>query len=314
MEVIAAAGGVLLGWRKVLVTGLAGMLLVACGAPPQAAAPPTRAAPPAPAPTSLPSTPSSAAATPTPQAAQKTQTVTAQQTVQAQQGQLANVLADQSASAQQVAGLQQTAAAAQHTVAAQQSEIQAVTANQTVAAQQLAVVQQTAVSARQSLTGLQTAVANLATAQQTAGPRQQAAPPQVVSTPQPAGTKLLYAWFFKRPIEPPKICGPGQGNPCLDSAPNQGTQYISGHVIDQRGSPVGGITVQAHSDSITLFNSTDSTGYYSILLYTSCPSLAQRWDVYIVDANNSLSSYVKTFTYRNCAEAGEFHIDFVQAS
>lgn len=294
---------------------LAGTLLVACGQPPQAApagqATP-RAVPPAPAPTSLPTAVPSAA-TPTPQAAQKTETVAAQQTTQADQGQLANLVADQNASGQQVLALQQTAAAAQHTVAAQQGQIQAVAANQTAAAQQLVAVQQTAVSARQSLNVLQTAVANLVTAQQTPTPRQSPAPTQAVSTPQPAGTKLLYTGFFKRPSEPPRICGSGQGNPCLDSAPNQGTQYISGHVIDQHGLPVNGITVQAKSGSTVLFNSSDPSGYYSILLYTNCPSGPQPWDVYIVDGSNSLSSYVRTITYRNCADAGEFHIDFVEA-
>ncbi|MFI5266786.1 MAG: hypothetical protein ACHQ7M_05345 [Chloroflexota bacterium] len=253
------------------------------------------------------------AVTATPQSPQRTQTAATQQTAQAEQGQLANVVSDQNLSAQQVLALQQTAAAAQHTVAAQESQIQAVAANQTAAAQQLAVVQQTAVTARQTLTGLQTAVANLVTTQQTAGPRQSLAPTQIISTPQPTGPKLLYTWFYKRPSEPPLICGPGQGNPCVDSAPNQGTQYISGHVIDQHGMPAAGITVQAKSGSNPLFNSTDTTGYYSILLYTNCPSGPQSWDVYIVDGNNSLSSYVKTITYTNCAQAGEFHIDFVQA-
>ena len=292
---------------------LAGALLVACAAPPPAAQPAPPITPPAPAPTTLPTTPSPAV-TPTPQAAQRTQTVTAQQTAQAEQGQLANVVADQNASAQQVAALQQTAAAAQHTVALQGEQLQGVAANQTAAARQLASVQLTAQAAQQGITGLQTAVANLVTRQQTAvAPKQSSAPTQIAGTPQPAAPKLLYAWFYKRPSEPPQLCGPGQGNPCVDSAPNQGTQYISGHVMDQHGMPVSGITVQAKNGSNPLFNTTDTTGYYSILLYTNCPSGPQSWDVYIVDGNNNLSSYVKTITYTNCVQAGEFHIDFVEA-
>ena len=193
--------------------------------------------------------------------------------------------------------------------------------NQTAAAAQLAAVEQTAVAAQQSLTGLQTAVANMVTTQQTAGapkapppPTPAVSTPQSASTPLPTATSLLYAWYYKRPVEPPQLCGPGQGNPCVDSAPNQGTQYISGHTIDQHGKPAAGITVQAKSGATVLFNSTDTTGYYSILLYTGCPSAAQSWDVYIVDTKDQQSSYVKTITYTNCAQAGEFHIDFVEAA
>ena len=265
--------------------------------------------------------------TPTLQALSKTQTAVAQQTatvarqtVQAEQGQLENVVTDQKVAGQQMVALEQTAAAAKQTVAAQESQIQALAVNQTAAATQLAAVQQTAVAAQQSLTGLQTTVANLLTTQQTAAaPKASAAPTEIVSTPrsastpQPTATSLLYAWYFKRPVEPPQLCGPGQGNPCVDSAPNQGTQYISGHVIDQHGKPAAGITVQAKSGATVLFNSTDTTGYYSILLYTACPSLAQSWDVYIVDTKDQQSSYVKTITYTNCAQAGEFHVDFVEA-
>jgi hypothetical protein len=304
--------------RRLGLAALFGALLVACGTAPPVAQPSLRAAAPAPAPTSDPSNAPTPADTPTPQAVQATQTTAARQTVQADQAQISNVVADQKLSAQQVASLQQTAVAAQRTVAAQQGEIQAVTANQTASAQQVAAVQQTAVSVRQNLVVLQTAVANLIAAQQTPTPRVvassggslvQAGPP-----PEPTATKLPYSWYFKRPTETPQLCGPGQGNPCLDTAPNAGTQYVSGHVFDSKGLPVYGIIVQARNDATVLYNSTDTSGYYSIALYTGCPKTPASWDVYIVDGSGSLSSFVKTIHYENCNQAGEFHVDFVQVA
>jgi hypothetical protein len=250
-----------------------------------------------------------------------------QQTAAAAPGQLASVVTDQQAQKQQVTSVQATAVAVQQTVDAQQKQLQALTANQTVTAQQvakqaapetqLAAIQATAQAEGQGLAALQTAVANLTNPRPTSTPRQD---PAAVATPaanaaQPSATKLLYSWFYKSPSEPPRLCGVNQGNPCIDSAPNQGAQYISGHVLDQHGQPVQGIIIHARSGSSPpLYNSTDASGYYSILLYKTCPPGPQSWDVYVVDDNNSLSSYVKNFTYVNCAQAGEFHIDFVQAS
>jgi hypothetical protein len=293
-------------------------LLVACGQPPLAAAPIIPASPPAPAPTTppLPTALPPAEAAAVEQAAAETPSPAVTPTAGAA------TLATQTAVAQEVAGARQTAAAAQQTAAAgQQGPLQTVVANQTVGAQQLAVVQQTAAAVQQtaaaaqlSLAVLQTAVANLTAAQQTAVATKEALPPTRVATPQPTVPTTLYAWYFKRPSEAPQLCGPGQGNPCLDSASNQGTQYISGHVIDQHRAPVPGIIVQARNGQNVLFNSTDANGFYSILLYTNCPKGPLSWDVYIVDGSLSLSSYVKTITYTDCAQAGEFHVDFVEVA
>ena len=295
------------------------ILLAACGAPPGPL--PTLNPPPAAAPTVAPpvAPPPAPAGTPEPT---RISQVAVQATSQAQESQLANLVAGQSLSAQQVIGVQQTAAAAQQTVTAQDSRLQGVTANQTASAQQLVAVQQTAAAEGQNVKSLQTAVANLIAAQQTAiAPKATSTPTPsngtpvaATNTPPPTPTKLLYPWFFKRVTEPPVMCGPGFGDPCVDSAPNAGTQYISGHVIDQHGQPVSGIIVQAKSGSNPLFGTTDQNGYFSILLYTNCPTGPQSWDVYIVDGGMRLSSYVQTITYQSCTQAGEFHLDFVEVA
>jgi hypothetical protein len=137
--------------------------------------------------------------------------------------------------------------------------------------------------------------------------------PAATATPQATATpKPIYAWYYKRPQDQPQMCGVGLGNPCLESAPNQGTQYVSGHIIDKHGAPVFGIIVQAKSGLNLQFASTDQTGYFSIPFGYNCPATPQNWDVYIVDGAGQLSSYVYTIHYSDCAKAGEFHIDFVE--
>ena len=141
-------------------------------------------------------------------------------------------------------------------------------------------------------------------------------PPTPTPIPQPTATpKPVYPWYFKRPVDAPQMCGGNFGLPCLDSAPNEGAQYISGHVIDQKGAPVFGIVIEArngHDGNIQLYGGTDNSGLYNNLLYTSCPKTPESWDVFVIDGSNVLSSYVKTFQYTNCATAGEFHVDFVE--
>src|SRR5712692_7157415 len=71
-------------------------------------------------------------------------------------------------------------------------------------------------------------------------------PAVAAPAPQPTPTpKVKYAWNSKRVADPPNMyCGSGQAYPCLDSAPNAGTQYVSGRVI-RKDSTVGiGYTVQ----------------------------------------------------------------------
>lgn len=147
-------------------------------------------------------------------------------------------------------------------------------------------------------------------------PAQSPPPPSVqpAAGPQPTATPLAYAWYFKKVTEPPSICGPGQAFACLDSAPNLGSQYISGHVFDKTGNPVSGIIVEAQGGGKVLYGTSDSSGLFDILLSSGCPTQSTTYQVFVVDGGFNRSSYAKTINYTNCAAAGEFHFDFVQAS
>jgi len=149
-----------------------------------------------------------------------------------------------------------------------------------------------------------------------------AAPP--IATPsaptataaQPAPTpQLVYSWYYKRVTEGVQLCGKGQAFACVDSAPNAGTQYIGGHVMDKSGNPVAGIIVASSvNGKVTYSSPTGTDGLFSVLIATTCPADTRNYSLYIVDGSYRTSSYVKNITYTNCATAGEFHFDFIQAS
>ena len=136
-------------------------------------------------------------------------------------------------------------------------------------------------------------------------------PPPPKPTPRP-----VYAWYFKRVSEPPfQMCGPTQAFACVDSAPNLGTQYIGGHVINKDGTPAVGIIVQARVALINLlYGTTDANGLFNIPFATNCPTGPIAMDVYVVDGGMTLSSYIDHIVYTDCRQAGEFHMDFVQVS
>ena len=136
--------------------------------------------------------------------------------------------------------------------------------------------------------------------------------PALQPTPTP---QLAYPWYYKKVTEGVQLCGKGQAFPCIDSAPNAGTQYIGGHVMDKSGNPVAGIIVASSlNGNITYSNPTGADGLFSVLIATSCPAETRNYSLYIVDGSYRTSSYVKNITYTSCAMAGEFHFDFVQAS
>jgi hypothetical protein len=131
-----------------------------------------------------------------------------------------------------------------------------------------------------------------------------------------------YAWHWKAVNTPPIDCGPSQSFlgwlppdqvPCVDSAPNAGTQYIQGHVLDKNGNGVGGIIVQASAYGNNYDGTTQPDGVFSIILSTSCPIENRAYSVYIVDGQGRQSSDAYTVNYSNCNLAGEFHFDFVQS-
>lgn len=143
----------------------------------------------------------------------------------------------------------------------------------------------------------------------------------VTPTPAPAAfptptPKPVYPWYFKRVTDPPfQVCGPGQPFACVDSAPNAGTQYIGGHVINKDGTPAAGIIIQARVAGLNLlYSTTDSNGLFDIPFATNCPQGPIPIDVYLVDGGMVLSSYIYHVVYNDCRQAGEFHVDFVQVS
>jgi hypothetical protein len=136
-------------------------------------------------------------------------------------------------------------------------------------------------------------------------------PPPPTPTPKP-----IYAWYFKKVSDPPvQMCGAGQAFACIDTAPNEGTQYVAGHVINKDGTPAPGMIVQARVAGINLlYGTTDSNGLFSIPFATNCPAGPIPIDLYLVDGGFALSSYIDHLNYTDCRQAGEFHVDFVQVS
>jgi hypothetical protein len=136
-------------------------------------------------------------------------------------------------------------------------------------------------------------------------------PPPPTPTPKP-----IYSWYYKKVNDPPFVlCGPDKGVPCLDSAPNEGTQYVGGHVIKRDGTLASGMIVQARvGNADPTFSTTGDDGLFNILIATTCPAGPITLDVYLVDGGMKLSSYVNHVTYSNCRQAGEFHFDFVEVA
>jgi hypothetical protein len=132
------------------------------------------------------------------------------------------------------------------------------------------------------------------------------------ATPQPSAAPApVYPWFFKKVTEAPVLCG--QSVPCMDSAPNAGTQYAGGHVIKKDGTLASGMIVKGKVGNMDpISNTTGDDGLFNILIATNCPQGPIGVDVYIVDGGGRLSSYINHITYNNCQQAGEFHFDFME--
>ncbi len=129
-----------------------------------------------------------------------------------------------------------------------------------------------------------------------------------------------WAWRSKDINDPPVNCGPAQRflgwlpphqTPCSDSAPNAGTQYVQGHVMDRNGKGVGGMIVRASIYGNNYDATSDQDGTFSIVLSVSCPIEDRVYSVFIIDGRGQQSSDVRSVNYSNCNIAGEFHFDFV---
>jgi plastocyanin len=153
----------------------------------------------------------------------------------------------------------------------------------------------------------------------------------------PAGTQPIpspapppapsYSFASKDVAAPPAVCGAGQRVPCVASAPNSGTQYVQGHVLDKNGQGLGGLFVQLTSNggSAARTVSTDQDGLFTIVLFTPsftadthCPVfpsyVPRTFQVWLTDASGSVVSDTRAFQYFDCSTAGEFHFDFLRQS
>ena len=174
--------------------------------------------------------------------------------------------------------------------------------------------------------GGQVLAAPVAPAPAPVAPIAPAAPAPAAAAPsaQPASApSTQYPWMWKSITIAPTDCGPSQvllgwlpshQIPCVDSAPNVGTQYISGHVLLKTGTYLAGYVVRTTAYGINYDQGTDQDGYFSMVISTSCPVENRVYNLYIIDGQGRQSSNVYTVNYSNCNLAGEFHFDFVATS
>jgi len=127
------------------------------------------------------------------------------------------------------------------------------------------------------------------------------------ATPKPA-----FPYLSKEVTTPPIDCGSGNRVPCLASAPNAGSQYIQGHVIDQSGNGISGITVRAVAFGNVLNQVSEADGLFTVNFASNCPKENRPYQVFIIDGNGNPISDVRTVNYSDCNVAGEFHFDFVR--
>ena len=151
-----------------------------------------------------------------------------------------------------------------------------------------------------------------------------AAPQPTVAPPAPTPTPQLaqqYAWAWKSVSTPPTDCGASQvllgwlaphRFSCDDTDPNAGTQFISGHTLDQAGHPVAGIIVRATAYGNNYDGGSDQDGTFGIIISQSCPIENRIYNLYVIDGQGRQSSNVFTVNYSNCNIAGEFHVDFIK--
>ncbi len=105
--------------------------------------------------------------------------------------------------------------------------------------------------------------------------------------------------------------------PCVAQAPNTGVQYIKGRVMTPGGEYVLGLRVHADvSDGTSVDSATAIDGTFSFDIsgsYGLCSANPLTYRIWVVGADGRPASDVRTITYSgNCAQAGEFHFDFVQ--
>ncbi len=107
--------------------------------------------------------------------------------------------------------------------------------------------------------------------------------------------------------------------PCLTVAPNSGSQYIKGRVMNQKGDHLQFVTVQAVVAGQTQQLQAAGDGTFTFLIgggaspTSSCPNYALQYQIMVLSNTGAQDSDVYTVNYDgNCNVDGEFHFDFVK--
>jgi hypothetical protein len=101
---------------------------------------------------------------------------------------------------------------------------------------------------------------------------------------------------------------------------------VQGHIVDQTGQGIGGLTVWVGSSGGGVQTvPSDPDGLFTAVLFpqshsanTHCPIFpsfsARTFSVWLTNQSGFQASDVRTFQYYNCGIAGEFHFDFVKVN
>ncbi len=131
---------------------------------------------------------------------------------------------------------------------------------------------------------------------------QPAATPTPAFTPTP--TPAPYVFLSKGVNTPPINCGGSNRVPCVDSAPNTGTQYVQGHVMDKSGNGLSGFVLNMDFYGNRLTTGTEGDGLFTFILSSDCPIQHREYTIYVVDGSGNQVSDKKTVVYDNCNTAG----------
>ncbi|HLI76792.1 MAG TPA: hypothetical protein VKV02_07595, partial [Acidobacteriaceae bacterium] len=142
-----------------------------------------------------------------------------------------------------------------------------------------------------------------------------ATPTPAGPAPTPTTNPSAYPFHFKPVGQPPTDCGSGNRvYDCNDSDPNNGLQYIQGHVLDAKGNGLSGYNVRMDFYGNSLTVGTEGDGLFTLILSNNCPIQTRVYTVYIVDGQGHQASDKHEVDYSNCNTAGVFHFDFVRNS
>jgi hypothetical protein len=149
------------------------------------------------------------------------------------------------------------------------------------------------------------------------------ATPTPVATSTPVATATPGFEYQSKPVtSAPVDCNADatlSSIPCTTVAPNSGTQYIKGRVMNQKGDHLQFVTVQATVAGQSQQFQTAGDGTFTFFIAGgpsatgSCPPYALQYQIMILNNLGAQDSDIYTVNYDgNCNSDGEFHFDFVK--